>query len=239
MPRPLGALSVVLLAVVAWSGSLLRGGFAFDDAELLASPVVTGALPAREAFAHDYWFHRGAVGLYRPVAALSLRVDRALFDARPLGYHATNVLLHALVVALAALLATRVRGASGATLLGVGLFAVHPALADAVAWIAGRTSLLSALGGLAGLACFDRLWPERADGSTAPRALAAAGAGAAGLLFGLLAKEDALVFAPALLLLGASRGRRAALAALGAAGLALLAYAWLRVSALGPTVAPL
>jgi hypothetical protein len=73
MPRPLGALSVVLLAVVAWSGSLLRGGFAFDDAELLASPVVTGALPAREAFAHDYWFHRGAVGLYRPVAAPTTR----------------------------------------------------------------------------------------------------------------------------------------------------------------------
>src|SRR5688572_28998128 len=57
----------------------------------------------------------------RPVAAISYGIDRALWGRGPFGFHATNVLLHMINVALFGLLAWRMAGdrrqrASAATL---------------------------------------------------------------------------------------------------------------------------
>ena len=115
----------------------------------------------------------------------------------------------------------RLRAGAGA-FLGLLVLAAHPALADSVAWISGRTSMVSCLGGTLALAAATARRP-------APLALGVALA----LLAGLLGKEDAVVFAlPALLIAG--RRSRSALAAcaLGVAA-ALAAYGALRASALG------
>ncbi|MFV1960089.1 MAG: hypothetical protein ACC662_11830, partial [Planctomycetota bacterium] len=125
-PRALAATAVVLV-VLAWSGSVFRGGFALDDeAATLGNPVVTGALPWTAAFDRDYWHHRGDAGHYRPLATLSLRMDHALWGARPLGYHVTNVLLHAAVVLLLGLLLFSFKGGGAWIALGLALFATHP-----------------------------------------------------------------------------------------------------------------
>jgi len=218
---PLQVLACVLLAILAWSGSIVRGGFAFDDREAtLANPVVTGALGARAAFERDYWEHLGPAGHYRPLATLALRADRALWGERPAGWHLTNVVLHALCVALLGFLLLLLGPTTHGDALpwaGLAVFAVHPALADAVAWISGRTSLVSAAGGLAGAVALLALGvPWRAPSAT--RSGAAVLASALGLAFALLGKEDGVVFAPLYLLLALRHSRRMAVAsALGCA----------------------
>jgi len=236
-PRPLSrVLLCVLLALVAWTPSLLRSGFSFDDNEALErNPIVDGSLPPQAAFERDYWDHLGRAGHYRPIAALTLRFDHELHGSNSIGYHATNVLLHVLCVALAGLLLVLLgAGARDAPFpwFGLALFATHPVLADSVAWISGRTSMLSALGSLAAavwLALLAVPWrPLRAS-----RLVQAALASAFGLLASLLAKEDALVLAPALVLVAARHSRKLAAAAGVGCALAVVAYGLLRSSVYG------
>ena len=226
---------LALLACVAWAPSIFTGGFSFDDREaIFENPVVLGDLPAYVAFERDYWFHRGPAGHYRPLTTLTLRLDHRLHDHVAAGYHASNVLLHALVVLLLALVSksvvTGMRAESGPTgqaplgarqlpWIGVALFAVHPVLADSVAWISGRTSMVSALGGLLGAWVLLR---SRRPESTA----LAAGVG---LLLALLGKEDGIVFALAYWLLAGDKRRAVVLGCTTSLGL----YSWLRYEALG------
>ncbi len=211
-------LLLVILAAAAWLPSVGSSGFALDDREVLfGNPVVEGDLPLSAVFDRDYWNHRGDAGHYRPLATLSLRLDRAWSGERAAGYHATNVLLHVLVVLVAALAWSRL-APQRVPLLGLALFACHPALADAVAWISGRTAMLSVLGGLVGV--------HLAIGSRA-RARAFV-AGFAASLGALLAKEDGAVFGAATVLVAPARLRGSALAGACtgiAAALSLRTYA--------------
>ena len=225
-PRQLAL--VLALVLLAWSGACVRGGFSFDDAEAIAlNPYVEGELPWSQAWRRDYWHHRGDAGHWRPSALVSLRVDRALWAEIPLGYHATNVFLHALVVGLAFFVLRRLPG-QRIPLGGLMLFAVHPVLADSVAWISGRTSMLAAIGGLIGLACAQR----------ARSSLGLVLATAVGLALALAGKEDALAFSVPLTLVAwttkgpGTRGPRTVAVAAGIA-LALALVAWLRAQALG------
>lgn len=225
-------LALAALALVAWSGSVVRGGFALDDREVLeGNPAVGGELPWGALLVRDYWAHHpaSAAGHYRPAAVASLRVDRWLWGDGAAGYHGTNAVLHALVVALAAALAARVADGPWPW-FGLALFAVHPALADSVAWISGRTSMLSALGGLAGaLAVAHLVRCERGAGAGIATALAAA----LGLTAALLGKEDGIVFAPLLVLVALGSSRRAALASGVGCALGIGGYLVLRHAALG------
>ncbi len=174
----------------------LRGGWALDDRELLfANPVTSSALPWTAAFERDYFAFVGGTGQWRPLASLSLRLDRALFGDAATGYHLVNAALQ-LAVAACAFGALRALGLGRRALhFGLVAFAVHPLLADSVVWIAGRTSMLSALGPVAGG------WVAIALVRRGRGPLLCALPAGLGLAAGLLAKEDAVVFAVALPLL--------------------------------------
>ena len=96
-------------------------------------------------------------------------------------------------------------------------------LADSVAWISGRTSMVSALGGTAALLA----------AAAAPGWIGVAAGVALALLAGLLGKEDAVVFLPAALLIGWSRSPRRVLAVACGGALAVGAALALRGQALG------
>jgi len=199
--RRVRLLALGVLALL-WLPALLRGGWALDDRELLfGNPVVDGSLPWSAAFTRDYFHHLGDVGQWRPLASLSLRLDRWLFGESVLGYHLVNGALHLAVVAAALALLRRLEVPARVAFLGLGLFALHPALVDSVVWIAGRTSMLAALFPLLGALGAEAAW------SRGRATWVGASTAAAGLGLGLLAKEDALVFAPGLVLLAARRGR--------------------------------
>jgi tetratricopeptide (TPR) repeat protein len=232
-------LAILLLALATWGGAVVRGGFAYDDREVLENnPVVEGTVPWLTAFEQDYWHHRDDAGQWRPLATLSLRVDRTLWGDHAAGYHATNVLLHLAVIALAAALIHLVLAGELQVLAWTGLtvFALHPVLADSVAWISGRTSMISAIGGLLGAlgvasiaASISEREPDRED-----HPLAAIGViTCAGVLAALAGKEDGILFAPLMILLASRLSSRAAVASALGCGVAILAWMGLRHAALG------
>ena len=220
----------------------------------MGNPVVEGALPARAAFERDYWHHLEDAGHFRPLASLLLRWDHARSD--PLGtrrggtkrggtaeearadgepdwraFRRTNVALHALVILLlgAALLRLDRRHGLPTPWIGLGLLALHPACADVVAWISGRTSLVSALGAALGLLGTTFLARTSRAPALGGAALAFTACGIA-----LLGKEDGVVLVPVLALVAARcAGRRAGLGALTGGLLALVVIAALRQHALG------
>ncbi|HEY0465580.1 MAG TPA: hypothetical protein VGC79_15305, partial [Polyangiaceae bacterium] len=123
----------------------------------------------------------------RPLTILSLALDRALYGNSPAGFHLTNLVLHLLSTALLFRL-LRVRGSAGyVAALGAALWALHPRLTEAVAWVSGRTDVLAAFFVLCALLVharesrWSRVWA------------------AAFLLLGLLCKEVALAGVAAVL----------------------------------------
>lgn len=89
---------------------------------------------------------------FRPLVNASYALDRWMWDYRPFGYHLTNVALHALTVVLLYGWLRRMINdttpASNARLpafAGATLFAVHPIQAEAVAYVSGRSEVLSAV----------------------------------------------------------------------------------------------
>ncbi|HEY1694140.1 MAG TPA: hypothetical protein VGG39_18355 [Polyangiaceae bacterium] len=96
---------------------------------------------------HAYW---------RPVVTASYVLDAQWSGERAAGFHATNVVLNA--VASVLVLAMLRRFGVGRTLAFAGalVFAVHPALAEAVAWIPGRNDLLLAVLSLGAWLCLRR-----------------------------------------------------------------------------------
>lgn len=205
-----------------------RGGWVMDDREMiLESPLVRGELPWWRAFDRDYMHHLGDAGQWRPLASLSLRLDHALWGAWAAGYHLTNALLHLAVVALIGALA-RVRAGTFLPLgTALACFAWHPALCDAYVWISGRTSMLAVLPPLAG-----SLWLARRAERGVARGREGVVAGLA-LTLGMLGKEDAVVFAPLLVLAARGEHRGTTRSVLAGISLALLAVLVARALALG------
>ncbi|MBN2489964.1 MAG: hypothetical protein JXQ29_03830 [Planctomycetes bacterium] len=100
----------------------------------------------------------GLVGAdyYRPLLTASVVVDYLAWGANPFGCHLTNVLLHTLNATLVAHIIMRIAGPGKRypALLGALVFAVHPVHPEAVAWIAGRVDVLSALFFLLTVRCY-------------------------------------------------------------------------------------
>jgi len=92
----------------------------------------------------------------RPLLNLSYAIDRAVWGPQPFGFHLTNLLLHALNVALLFQLAYRMAaddearhagqlnetGPEAVAVTAGALFAVHPMMTEAVSYIAGRSEVL-------------------------------------------------------------------------------------------------
>ncbi|MEX2093364.1 MAG: tetratricopeptide repeat protein [Pirellulales bacterium] len=100
-------------------------------------------------------------GYFRPVYALSITLDWALWGGRPWCYHVENLLWHVAVVWLLYALGNQLFGATEegrrvvfwATLL----FAVHPLGVHSVTWISGRKDTMCAAFGVAALVAFGRV----------------------------------------------------------------------------------
>jgi protein O-mannosyl-transferase len=82
---------------------------------------------------------------YRPLVVVSYVIDAQWSGTRPFGYHATNVLVHVLASVLCFALFLRLDFGRLVACLGALVFAVHPWLVCAVAWIPGRNDSLLAV----------------------------------------------------------------------------------------------
>lgn len=187
-----------------------------------------------ESWTSDYVFTaetNQSYGYYRPVSALSLWLDYRIWGLDPLGFHLSNVLLHAACAALVVLACERLGLGRAASAFAGILFAVHPVHGENVAWISGRTDVVAFLFAIGSLLA--HLESRHAEGrrSLLWRILSLASFAAA-----LLAKEMAAVvplWIAALELGREPRAWRSALRAAAGHALVLGGYLVLRFAVLG------
>ncbi len=137
-----------------------------------------------------------------PTTWLSFLANHQLHGLAPAGYHATNVALHVLNVALLFLLLARLTGATGRSAFVAAALALHPLNVEAVAWVTARKDVLCLFFMLAGLWLYVGHARRPTPARLLPSLLACA--------LALAAKPVAVVFPLLLLLLDAWPLRRRA-----------------------------
>jgi len=153
------AIGVVVAAL--YGRSVLFPFIGFDDTQLIVDNRAFLADPANlpQIFRQHAWTSPtadGAGAYYRPLLILSFFWDAQWGGARPLAYHVTNLAIHAAAAFLACLLFVRL-GASHLVAFFLGLVvAVHPALAEVVAWVPGRNESLLCVFVTASMLALDR-----------------------------------------------------------------------------------
>ncbi|HEY3358219.1 MAG TPA: tetratricopeptide repeat protein [Polyangia bacterium] len=125
---------VVLAGLIAFGGAL-GNRFTYDDRMVIeeAEPLLRDLPLLSTVLSRDY-FLTSHESTYRPVVTLSYALDYALGGLTPVGYHAQSVLWHLGCALLVYALARRLlpRAGRGVALVAGLLFAVHPALTEAI-----------------------------------------------------------------------------------------------------------
>src|SRR5438552_2584123 len=146
---------LALLTLAAFAPGL-RNGFVWDDQfNFVDNPHVRGL-----GWSELRWMlttagstHPGWGGQWIPLTWLTVALDYRLWGLNPLGYHLTNLVLHAANAVLLFALARRLLAAAtptgGAGALSVGaattalFWALHPLRVESVAWATERRDVLS------------------------------------------------------------------------------------------------
>src|ERR1041385_7206892 len=131
-----GMWALLLCAMLMAYAPALRGGLLWDD-----NMHVTRADLRSLHGLWRIWFDLGATQQYYPLLHSAFWLEHRLWGDAVLGYHLTNVALHAVSAFLVVLIVRRV-SLPGAWLAGF-IFALHPVCVEAVAWISEQKSTLS------------------------------------------------------------------------------------------------
>ena len=148
-------IGLALLTLAAFAPAL-RNGFVWDDQfNVLDNPHVRGL-----GWSELRWMlttagstHPGWGGQWIPLTWLTVALDYRVWGLSPVGYHLTNLVLHAanavLLFALARRLLAAATPTAGAGVLSVGaattalFWALHPLRVESVAWATERRDVLS------------------------------------------------------------------------------------------------
>lgn len=146
-------LLISALAFIAFLNSL-DNAFVYDDVFTITNNYFIRDWGNFSAlFTNDYFNSSGEV-TYRPVVTLSYFLDYSIWRLNPLGFHLTNILLHAISAVLGyLLLSVIVKNSTIPFLTGI-LFASHPILTEAVNGVSYREDLLAAVFFLGSLVLF-------------------------------------------------------------------------------------
>lgn len=180
------------LVLLVW-GPHWSAGFVYDDLSLIqANPRVTGMASWSDALTGSFWGFaeadaEGAVGYWRPLTVLVLRLTYAL-SASALAFHLVSLGLHMLAVVLARRLAGAWLHSASWAWLAAAVFAVHPLQVEPVAWAAALSDVLVGLFSLAALLGFTRYLETHSGRELALCCVS--------FLAALLSKEQALFLVP-------------------------------------------
>src|SRR5664279_1469838 len=155
MERRQTTFALILAAAFVAYLPALRGGLLWDDTSHVTRPDLQSLHGL-----WGIWFHLGATQQYYPLLHSAFWVEHRIWGDAVLGYHLTNILLHAASACLVVLIVRRL-GLPGAWLAGL-LFALHPVCVESVAWISEQKSTLSGFFYLASALAYLRFdWSRR------------------------------------------------------------------------------
>ena len=231
-------LLIVAVAFAVYANALLNGFVIDDNHQVVDNQWVMSPGHLPDIFSSGVWEFEGRVSsYYRPLMYVIYRATYVVFGLKPWAFHLVNVLLHIAVTVLLFLLARRLWGADASAdpwflsppFVAAMLFAVHPIHTEAVAWVAGVGELSFSFFYLLALCLYAH---PRSDWGT-PYIFSLVC-----YLLAMLSKEPAVTL-PGMLLVyellfrNGLRSWRVIALRLAPFGLVFLAYAGLRVLALG------
>ncbi|MBM4043947.1 MAG: tetratricopeptide repeat protein [Planctomycetes bacterium] len=143
--RQLRVLLLISLAAALPYLNALRGEFLSDDVRFVAQNPFIRSLRNVPSFFVSNESSDYTRDMYRPVRTASFALDYALWGLTPVGYHVTNILIHAANACLLFYLVRAITPSALAALVAACLFAAHPVQTESVAWIASRSDVQFAL----------------------------------------------------------------------------------------------
>ncbi len=157
---------IVAVAFLAFLPALDAGFVDWDDDDLLVNNNRYRSLNLENL---QWMFTTSFFGHFQPLTWLSYAFDYAIWRGDPLGYHLTNVILHALTAVAFYFVARRllacadaepVKLRSAAFVISSAfvalLFACHPLRTESVAWLAERRDVLSGAFYVLSICCYLR-----------------------------------------------------------------------------------
>jgi len=118
---------------------ILDAGFIWDDDDYVThNPEIRTAAGLKRI-----WLEPRSLPQYYPLVHTTYWIEYQLWELAPLGYHLTNILLHASSAVLLFYILRKI-GVSVA-LVAAAVFALHPVHVETVAWIAERKNTLAGL----------------------------------------------------------------------------------------------
>jgi protein O-mannosyl-transferase len=130
---------IVLAAILAVTVILFSGNlnneilYGWDDGEYIGDESIQN-LDVNAFFSNYY------LGMYQPLAVLSLSLNYQSAGSNPAPYHTTNLLIHLINIILVFYLFHRMTKRLEVAAIVAFLFAIHPMHVEAVAWIATRSN---------------------------------------------------------------------------------------------------
>ncbi len=206
-------LLVPLLTAAVYLPSLRSGFVNWDDDKYVQDNVLLrapGGLARIWAGRHDLQYY--------PLTLTSFWLEYRAWGDRPSGYHATNVVLHAINALLVVFVARSLGLARWPSIAAGLLFGIHPLQVASVAWVTERKNVLAGVFFLASFLCY-RSFRQRGDWRLYAACLAA-------FVLALLSKTATITLPACLWLADVLVDRRNRLrSAVGVAPMLLLALA--------------
>lgn len=191
----LAPILLVILTCALYAGAGSHSRLSEDDQVVWQNPAASGKT-AGEALRGRFFDTRSEFRpIVRPLAAMVLRAEHAVFSYERRGFQWILILLHAANAVLVWALLRRLGSNVVAASLGGAIFAVHPAASATVLRLAGTSDALALLFVLSALLVVDSLPVEK----TAPSPWSKLIAIGLLMLAACLSKEAAFAFAPALI----------------------------------------
>lgn len=132
--RLISLTAILLFTIIIFSNSINNEIlFGWDDGEYVSNEDI-------QNFDLNKFFSTYYLGMYQPLAALSLSVNYNLSELNPVPYHSTNLLLHLINIVLVFLLFSKFSKRIEIPIIVSLLFAIHPMHVEAVSWIATRSN---------------------------------------------------------------------------------------------------
>ncbi|CAH3117107.1 unnamed protein product [Porites lobata] len=166
LPKPLGYGIIALTSLTCYMNSLDYDLVHDDVFAIKENSDVRPDTSLYNLFMNDFWgkpmWSNTSHKSYRPLCALTFRMNYMIHGLNPFGYHAVNIILHCMVSLLYTFMCDVVAFKSSVLALFAGLlFTTHPVHTEAVTGVVGRADVLACLLFLLSFLSFVRSTRER------------------------------------------------------------------------------